>query len=236
MQTRPENSQVWERDPFDHYVEEEWCNTRLFDVEKFNGAIHDPCCGFGRIPRAATRAGYMALGTDVADRGVLSYGITGYPYNWLGAADNIVSNPPFDIFEDVATHALKIAREKVALLWLVRRLPAARWLRNTPLVRVWWLTPRPSMPPGSVISHGTGIDGTYQKVGGGKQDFCWLVFDKRERFSPVMGWLHRDEGPKPTTDRITMLDPSPLMLSLTGVMSGSDNDGNTDRGERAPPG
>jgi len=36
------------------------------------------------------------------------------------------------------------------MIWLARRLNAARWLANTPLTRVYLMSPRPSMPPRSI--------------------------------------------------------------------------------------
>ena len=189
---RPENSHIWQRETHEHYVEPEWCSRRLFAVEKFDGQVRDPCCGFGRIPEAAKAAGcYPVRGSDIFDRGY-----NGDVADFLTCGDtidNVVSNPPFDIFQDIANHALKLTRHKVALMWTVRTLPAARWLRNTPLARIWMLTPRPSMPPGCVISHGVGLHGEPQKVGGGKQDFCWLVWDKQHEGPASIGWLHRDE-------------------------------------------
>lgn len=182
---RPEASHIWQREEHEHYVEPEWCSRRLFEVEKFQGDIWDPACGFGRIPKAAIAAGYTAAGTDIVDRG---YGQAFSVRDFLDCScswPNIVSNPPFDIFQPFATQALKIARHKVAMIWLVRTLPAARWLRDTPLARIWLLTPRPSMPPGHVIAAG-------EKPGGGKQDFCWLVWDKSHTGPASIGWLHRD--------------------------------------------
>lgn len=183
---RAENSHIWEREQHEHYVEPEWVSARLFEVERFEGDIWDPACGFGRIPKAAIQAGYTAAGTDIVDRG---YGQAFFDvrdflkceYSW----DNIVSNPPFDIFPAFAAQALKVARRKVAMIWLVRTLPAARWLQDTPLARILLLTPRPSMPPGHVITRG-------EKPGGGKQDFCWLIWDKAHEGPPSIGWLHRD--------------------------------------------
>jgi len=66
------------------------------------------------------------------------------------------------------------------------RLNAARWLENTPLQRIWLLTPRPSMPPGQHI-----LDGG--KVGGGKSDYCWLVWEHGYSGLPEIRWLHREK-------------------------------------------
>lgn len=183
---KAEQSHIWERQEHEHYVEPEWCSRRLFEVEKFEGIIWDPCCGFGRIPEAAMDAGYPIGATDIVDRGYKSPAFEVSDFlQTQGLCRNIVCNPPFDIFRQFATRALKIARCKVAMIWLVRTLPAARWLQDTPLARIWLLTPRPSMPPGEVITRG-------EKPGGGKQDFCWLVWDKAHVGPASIGWLHRD--------------------------------------------
>jgi hypothetical protein len=185
-----ENSHRWERETHEHYVEPLWCSQRLFQTVPFEGSIWDPACGFGRIPYNAYRAGHRDIfATDVVARGdgcrkEMNF-LTADPVHY-GAA-NIISNPPFDIFKEFALHALKLADRKVALIWLVRTLPAAHWLRDTPLAQILFLTPRPSMPPGHVISAG-------EKPGGGKQDFCWLVWDLQHKGDATAGWLHRDKA------------------------------------------
>ena len=182
---RPENSHIWDREQHEHYVEPEWVSRRLFDVEKFEGGIWDPACGFGRIVEAAKAAGYSTSASDVIDRGYSGLNKVGDFLRSEGGVPNIVSNPPFDQFEAFAHHALAIAFNKVAMIWLVRRLNAARWLQDTPLARIHLLTPRPSMPPGHTITAG-------EKPGGGKQDFCWLVWDKSHSGPATIGWLRRD--------------------------------------------
>lgn len=99
--------------------------------------------------------------------------------------DNIVTNPPFDIMRLFARHAIELARGKVAMILPIARLNAASWLRETPLRRIWLMTPRPSMPPGEAIAAG-------QKPGGGKVDFCWLVWEQGYKGNPALFWLHRD--------------------------------------------
>lgn len=169
------------------YIEPQ-CNERLFEVEKFKGAIWDPACGIGRVAEAARRAGYRTIATDMIDRG----------YPRLDACidffccesprtQNIVCNPPFDICDHFVRRALHLASGKVAMIWLARRLNAARWLANTPLACIYLLTPRPSMPPGHVIAAG-------EKPGGGTQDFCWLVFSHKHKGPPTLHWLCRDGG------------------------------------------
>lgn len=127
---RVENSHIWQREEHEHYVEETWCSSRLFCVEKFQGRIVDPACGFGRVVKSAALAGYSAAGADIVQRA------PGYPVNDFfqstELADNFVSNPPFKQFQAFALHALACSTRKVALIWQVPRLNAARWHTSDP--------------------------------------------------------------------------------------------------------
>ena len=101
------------------------------------------------------------------------------------APPTVVGNPPFNAVEAFARHALELGARKVALLFPVARLNAARWLKELPLRRIWLLTPRPSMPPGYVIARG-------EKPGGGKTDFAWLIFERGYTSKAEIRWLRRD--------------------------------------------
>ena len=133
-------------------------------------------------------AGYRTIATDMIDRG---YPRLDARVDFLCCesprAPNIVCNPPFDICDQFVRRALHLAGGKVAMIWLARRLNAARWLANAPLACTYLLTPRPSMPPGHVIAAG-------EKPGGGTQDFCWLVFSRKHKGPPTLHWLCRDGG------------------------------------------
>jgi hypothetical protein len=176
------NAHIWQREANGHYVEPPWVSRRLFEVERFTGPVHDPACGFGNVVRSARDAGLEASGADLVDRGFGSELVDFLSTTTLRA--NIVCNPPFDLCQEFAEHALRVAARKVAMISLVRRLNAARWLQDTPLARIWLLTPRPSMPPGHVIARG-------DKPGGGTQDFCWLVWEHGRNGEPEIGWLKR---------------------------------------------
>jgi hypothetical protein len=191
-------SHIFAKEPHGHYVEPAWCSRRLFEVERFGpggSTIVDPCCGWGRIPKSAHDAGYRAIGCDIVDRGaaVRVPGIEFHLADFLADPTpfkiehptSLVFNPSFDRVQEFAERALTVATHKVAMIFLWRRLPAAHWLRATPLYRIYMLTPRPSMPPGSYIEAG-------EKVGGGTHDFCWLVWLQGYDGAPQIDWLHRD--------------------------------------------
>jgi hypothetical protein len=198
---RARRAHIFAKERHGHYVEPSWVSARLFEVDDFgppSTLIYDPSCGWGTILRSAIDAGYRAAGGDVVDRlhrAELGLSTTRfYKSDFLNGGMptkspvmSIVCNPPFDHVEEFCERALKIADYKVAMICLLRRLPAAHWLARMPLETVYMLTPRPSMPPGTWIAKGN-------KPGGGTQDFCWLVLNKLRspRQPPTMRWLPRD--------------------------------------------
>jgi hypothetical protein len=192
--SRPRRTHIFECAEREHYVDPVWCSARLFDVEDFGGPgarILDPACGWGRILRTGTDAGYKMHGADIVDTRRLDARDTPFtvrdflktppPDRFTGVS----SNPPFDAIEAFCRRALEIAEYKVAMISPLPRLPAARWLNSLPLKKVYLLQPRPSMPPAEYLESG-------QKPGGGRPEFCWLVFEKGWVGSPELKWLCRD--------------------------------------------
>jgi hypothetical protein len=178
-------SHIWKRQGEDWYQER--CGSRsVFSMSSRSvgvSLIRVPAVGtsFVRQRRPDTTPSIW----DIADRGC--------PLRWQGdfltratQYPNIICNPPFDRAREFADHALKIAQHKVAMIFPTARLNAARWLEDTPLARIWMLTPRPSMPPGETILRG-------EKPGGGKTDYVWLIWDQAHKGPASVSWLRRDE-------------------------------------------
>jgi hypothetical protein len=198
---RQRNSHIFAKERHGHYVEPAWCSARLLEVDDFGppgSLILDPSCGWGTILRSARDARYHVMGADIVDRlqryelGLRSIRFFKHDFvedAWPSRArvTSIICNPPFDCVEEFCVRALEIAEYKVAMICLLRRLPAAHWLGTLPIETVYMLSPRPSMPPGHWIAKGNA-------PGGGTQDFCWLVFNKlKSRRTPArFAWLHRD--------------------------------------------
>jgi hypothetical protein len=181
---RLRHSHIWTRVDNEHYVEETWCSRLLFWAERFKGCVHDPSCGWGRIVDSARLAGLVATGADIVARAP-GFEVIDF-FQERRSFENLVFNPPFGPLRQFICHALTLA-PVVAAIFPVARLNAAHWLRETPLCRIWLLTPRPSMPPGSYILAG-------KKPKGGRVDFCWIVFERGYVGPPTMLWLHRDHG------------------------------------------
>jgi hypothetical protein len=190
------HAHIFERDADGHYVEPLSCSA--FEAESFGalGArIFDPAYGWGRILQAAKEAGYSAVGSDIVDRRSEQFAFAHFQFgvcNFLKnspvrSAWSVVCNPPFDHVEEFCERAIEIAIYKIAMLVPLRRLPAAHWLERLPLETTWLLAPRPSMPPASYLAAG-------KRPGGGREDFCWLVFNKQTpaNYRPQLRWLHRD--------------------------------------------
>lgn len=190
---RSEASHIWEREENEHYVEPRWVGRRLFEVEHFSGVVCDPCCGLGHMLDGAEAAGLATEGYDVVDRGARQLVTTRNFLTSDESKDAFAFNPPFEIAQEFAIHALSLARGKVAMVYPTRRLNAAgKWLSRTPLYRVWYLTPRPSMPPGPEFLR---LRDAGKEPSGGKQDFAILVWIIGFKGEAAVGWLHRDRSP-----------------------------------------
>jgi hypothetical protein len=193
---RKRESHLWRRDPLDYYVEPEWVSRRLFEDERFIGSIYDPACGSGNIVKAAREARITAYGADIVKRWEGATAVRDFmDPDATSPVPNIVCNPPFGLCDDrrTGTHpfverCLQIAQHKVALLlpanW-VQGSRRSRWLAASPLARVWFISPRPSMPPGHIIDAGL-------KPGNGTTDYAWFVWHHGHDGYPQVRWPRRD--------------------------------------------
>lgn len=177
------NSHIFKRDPLDWFVEPERVTAQLCGVESFVGRIHDPCCGGGNIVKTLIGLGYQATGSDLVDRagspGWFS-GTSDFLKDPLNIFDNIVMNPPF--FKGKGTEgfirrALAVTKGKVCVFTEVRFLGSAGRANGLysefKPARIYFVTPRPSCPPGTFLQDGG-------EAKGGQPDFCWIVFSMSE--------------------------------------------------------
>jgi hypothetical protein len=188
---RERKSHLWARDPDDWYVEPRWCDDALFAAVKFDGPIVDPCCGLGRVLDAAKSAGYETVGNDIKDRGASArhrffaadFFTDDYPF------PNVVCNPPYKFSDRFVARAVERSLRKAAVLLRVQWANGgtrSRWLETLPLRSVLMISPRPSMPPGAVVVAG-------ERIGGGRDDYAWFVFERGYAGRPEFGWARRPD-------------------------------------------
>lgn len=188
------NAHLWMRHPDDWYVEPDWCNDALFAKIGFQGLVVDPCCGFGRILDAAARAGLPTLGCDIADRGARSrhdFKLADF-FGQKRRVPNIACNPPYKYDDRFVAEAVARSERLTAVLLRAQWANGgarSRWLESLPLRWVLALSPRPSMPPGTVLEAGI-------SPGSGTTDYSWFVFERGYSGAPSFGWARRAK-PKP---------------------------------------
>lgn len=195
--SKRKNARVFEREDHNWYVDPPSVSDALFRVEKFYGAVADPCCGMGNILRSAALHGLRASGRDINPRpshfrtmpGVLS----AEPLDFLSPAaeqigwENIIMNPPYGadhngnrLEEMFIDRAIELATGKVAAVlrlgWIAPRI---RWLKTRGCIRIWVIHSRPSMLPGRSLVEG-------KLPGGGAVDFAWFVFMRGADMTPTI--------------------------------------------------
>jgi hypothetical protein len=153
LHKQPEQLEGW-------YWEPEWCSESLFVRVAFEGPIHDPFCGQGRIVRAAPAAGYEATGSDLCDRGFehAKIGIN-FLEDWT-PRKTLVFNPPSppwdkDYVDKCIAHALHVASRVAAIVaipYLAGQAHYWMFYRPLPPALVLVHSERPSMPPVARVS------------------------------------------------------------------------------------
>lgn len=172
-----------EREELDWYVEPESVIDTLFNSVAFEGAIHDPCCGGGTIPRVARRRGKVATGADIVSRAP-GFDVRNF-FTETRVFDNIVTNPPFSVAEAIVEQARRCTRSH-GLIAIVAQstflFSQGRCKLFDDCLRIVILSKRPSMPPGKLLQeHGEKIRGN------GSINYCLCVW--RKDYAPARTYI-----------------------------------------------
>lgn len=204
MAPKAKKAKIYDRAAHEWYVDTPSVSDALFRVESFSGVIYDPCAGMGNILRSANFHGYAVRGSDLRPRPehykTLLHTLEKKPVDFITSKSidlsecSVVMNPPYGkddgadarIEEQFICRALDLARYKVAavvqLRWIVPRIEL---LRQMGCIRIWVVSPRPSMLPGENIVRG-------EMPGGGQVDYAWVVFIRGADIAPTIGVAKRN--------------------------------------------
>jgi len=171
----------------DFYATHKDSTKALLKVEEIIYPVLEPACGEGHISKLLT-GGYV-YSTDLINRG---YG-TGYCSDFLNyfyaerEFKTVITNPPFNLFQEFVEKALKVATKKVIMFGKLQALEGikrATYLETTPLRTVYVFKKRQQLlPNGKDFKELTG------KKSANTMAFAWFVWEIGYTGRPIIKWI-----------------------------------------------
>lgn len=172
----------------DFYATPTEATKALLAVEDIVYPALEPACGAGHI--AKMLKGGNVIATDLVDRG---YGISGidfltqeFFYIFNGDISTIITNPPFNLFQEFAEKALKLATHKVILFGKIQALEGqkrATFMEHSPLKTVYVFKKR--INP---LRNGSPVDEN-GKPWASTMAFAWYVWEIGYVGKPTIEWI-----------------------------------------------
>jgi len=168
----------------DYYATHSDSTKALLEVEKIIYPALEPACGEGHISKLLKE---NTTSLDLIDRGY------GQVANFLtqefnGKYETVITNPPFNLFQEFVEKALKVAGKKVIMFGKLQALEGmkrATFLQTTPLKTVYVFKKR-QQP----LRNGNEIDElTGKKWASSTMAFAWFVWERGYEGEPIIKWI-----------------------------------------------
>lgn len=175
----------------DFYATPPEATEALLKVEDVVYPALEPACGQGHISKLIDDSSLVS--TDLVERG---YGFA--PIDFLADYDKweeifpdyvfqtVITNPPFNLFQEFAEKALKIAQKKVILFGKIQALEGqkrATFMENSPLKTVYVFKKR--INP---MRNGSPVDEN-GKPWASTMAFAWYVWEIGYTGDPIIKWI-----------------------------------------------
>ena len=181
------NRRLVDTDGADFYPTPEWGTLALLRYENFVGSITEPCCGDGAMAKVLERETKLPVyASDLYHRG---YGFQRDIFDLKDKCANIVTNPPYNIANELVEHAYNITTHKLCILVRTAFLESNTRYKSiysvNPPSRVYVFSERLSMYPAN-----------QPITGGGTTSYSWIVWDKSSKTNfTELKWI--EPGLKP---------------------------------------
>lgn len=179
----------------DFYATPEETTKALLAVEEILYPALEPACGQGHISKLLDET--KTLSFDLIERGC------GMTMDFLGEKEGvmanikfdtrmrdgvrtIITNPPFNLFQEFAERALDIASHKVILFGKLQALEGkkrATFMQNSPLRTVYVFKSRQNQ-----LRNGSPVDEN-GKPWASTMAFAWFVWEKGYTGKPTIEWI-----------------------------------------------
>lgn len=159
------------------YITPDYATVELLKKEKFTGTVWEPCCGRGNI--AKFFKGCYA--SDIREEKFI-FGDKGIDFLKQNHKkfDNIVTNPPYGLANEIVEHAVSLANKKVAVLLRLLFLESQKrnFLFKKDFKCVYVFRKRISCIPESP-------DKKIRRA----MAFAWFIWDKDYTGKPYIDWI-----------------------------------------------
>lgn len=169
----------------DYYATAPNVTRDILREEQFTSPVLEPCCGGGFMAEEIKKAGYEVDSFDIIDRGYGIGGIDFLKYNWEIGKYDIITNPPYTLFIPMLEQAMRIYKDKIAML-----LPL-RYLSSKPRYAIF-----KKYPPSKVYVYIERIciakNGRFEAYESGMnlEIYAWYVWEKGSTGNTVLKWIH----------------------------------------------
>ena len=169
------------RHPLDFYPTPAYATLAFLDHENFDGEIFDGSCGDGELIYACKTKfpDKKFFASDIYDYGFGRSGVDFLNLSPVPTYDNVVMNPPYGIINKFLPQALKIAKNKAAILAPLSTMEAEsrfQFFKENPFTTLYIYSERITM-----YSRIDLIEQQYEnrKLNPGVMSLGWYVWDKR---------------------------------------------------------
>lgn len=172
----------------DFYPTPIFATQKLLIKESFDGGIWECACGNGAISNVLSNKGYIVKSTDINNYG---FGISGIDFlndnsifnDSFKIADNIITNPPFNLSLEFVLQAKKYSKNKIAMFLKTTFLEGVERYtmfqdKDYPLKCIYQFSRR--------VSFGK-EEGTHKN--GGMMAFAWFIWDRYYQGRPYIDWI-----------------------------------------------
>lgn len=187
MTNQPRNKRNVPLSGADFYPTPTWATRALLDNETFEGNIWEPACGNGAMGEVIKERYQNVETSDIHNHGYKDFHkhdfLTGHYY-----ADNIITNPPYNLAEEFVHAGLKQCNNKLALLMRLAFLECQRRCEEIysiyPPSRVYIFSERLTFYPA-----GQEFDENGNPKTGGQTSYIWMVWEKPLTGKTELKWI-----------------------------------------------
>ena len=144
--------------------------------------VWECACGQGHISKTLERNGYKVFSTDLIDRG---YGQVQDFLKFKSFVDcDIISNPPFALAEDFVEHAMRIVRDGIKVVFLLK----IQFLEGKRRKKLFEKYPPKYVIVNSETQHCC-KNAEFDKLTATTQCYAWYVWEKGFNGRPEIMWI-----------------------------------------------